>query len=192
MMLKGTFMGAHTPWPWRDLRQGPVDPLPAPFSPSTRYSSSGPLRPEYRAAPLRPGASTTHHHETDGSGWGSCVTPDEAGAFVHGDVARALGPGEEGDRLDVVGGGRFGQSQEPSPKAASREVRGDHQPADLPRGALLAGSDRSDQASLNADAPCRPLVDPPADVVERFVESADVERLVGDGLVHPAAALQHQ
>ena len=151
------------------------------------------MREDRRGAMLRQAPQRSNAlHEADCVGRRRLRRALKAGAFVHRDVARAPRAREQGDRLDLVRRLSLGEPKEPSTETLAREVRCDHEPPDVPCRALPSSPHSAHQSARHAHCPGHPFPERRPHVVEGFVQCSDVERVVGDGFVDPAAPLEHQ
>lgn len=128
-------------------------------------------------------------HKADRTMRCRCGCAAKACTFVNCDVAGTVHAREQHDRCDLVWCFVLCEPQEPSTETPSGEVRCNHQPADLPRRALLARSNRTHKPAVYADAPCRPGIDPSSYVPDSLMQRRDIKSVVGDGFIDPAAPL---
>ena len=107
-------------------------------------------------------------------------------------VAVAEGTGEEPQPGGFKWGLAFDVLQQQPAEPVPGQVGSDHQPPDLPVGAVLDAPGRPDQPPVPAQHPGVPLGDGCADILKGFVQGRNRQGVVVDRLLDPATALQHQ
>lgn len=110
--------------------------------------------------------------------------------LVHADIALTAGTGEQNELLDVGRREALDQAEKVRTDPTSGKVRSDHESAYLPVGALASAAHCGDQTSALAYDECGPCRRPGQDLLMGFPQGGNIQGLVEQGLLNPAASLQ--